>query len=113
MNKRSQLLVSVATGAGMILVALAASASANKVLSGLWTGEDDLAINFDEQWVDLGPDTGCKIKSLKPNGTNRWHMRIACGVADTDGTFQADTTLLLKGSTLILTDKDGSRQLRR
>lgn len=95
------------------LLALAAPASADKALSGVWTGEDDLEINFDKRSVDLGPDTGCTIKSLKADGANRWRMRIACGTADTEGTTQADTTLQLKGSTLIFTDKYGLNQLRR
>ncbi|MFP3442348.1 hypothetical protein R0K18_31915, partial [Pantoea sp. SIMBA_133] len=75
----------------MSLVAFAAPASAEKALTGLWSGEDDLAINFDERWADLGPDTGCKIASLKSTGSNRWRMRLSCGVADTDGGFKADT----------------------
>ena len=95
------------------LVALAAPASADKTLSGVWAGEADLEINFDSRTVDLGPDTGCTIKSLKADGANRWRMRLNCGTADTEGTSQTDTTLQLKGSTLIFTDKYGPNQLRR
>lgn len=115
-NKRSGRLKSRAARAALsmtVLMALAAPASAEKALTGLWSGEDDLAINFDERWADLGPDTGCKISSLKSTGSNRWRMRLSCGVADTDGGFKADTTLQLKGSTLFLTTKDGTNQLQR
>lgn len=97
----------------MISMAFATPASAGKTLAGLWSGEDDLAINFDERWVDLGPDTSCKLSSLKSSGTNRWQMRINCGVADTGGGFKGDTTLQLKGSTLLLTTKDGTYRLRQ
>ncbi|GAA5666045.1 hypothetical protein Brsp07_04554 [Brucella sp. NBRC 14130] len=114
-NKQSGLLKSCAAGAlsMMILMTFAAPASAEKALTGLWSGEDDLAINFDERWVDLGPDTGCKIASLKSTGSNRWRMRITCGVADQGGGFKDDTTLQLKGSTLLFTTRDGTGQLRR
>lgn len=97
----------------LIVVAMAAPASAENALSGVWTGEDDLEINFDKRSVDLGPDTGCTIQSLKADGANRWRMRLSCGTADTAGTSKADTTLQLKGSTLIFTDKYGPNQLKR
>ncbi|GAA5544260.1 MULTISPECIES: hypothetical protein [Hyphomicrobiales] len=98
----------------LILTAFSATASADSGLSGIWRSEDDeFEINFKALSVDLGPDTGCSIKSLISDGSNRWRMRLSCGVADTSGGFQTDTTLQLKGSTLILTDEDGPIQLRR
>ncbi|WP_338811145.1 hypothetical protein V2V90_24125 (plasmid) [Agrobacterium leguminum] len=114
-NRRKQLAVRAAGAALSIitLVAIAAPASAENALSGVWTGEDDLEINFDKRSVDLGPDTGCTIQSLKAEGANRWRMRLSCGTADTAGTSKADTTLQLKGSTLIFTDKYGPNQLKR
>lgn len=116
MTTNSRKLAGRAAGAALsiiTLVALVAPASAGNALSGVWTGEDDLEINFDKRSVDLGPDTGCTIKSLKADGANRWRMRLTCGTADTEGTSQTDTTLQLKGSTLIFTDKYGPNRLQR
>ena len=117
MTTNSRKLAGRAAGAALsiiTLVALVAPASADKALSGIWrSGDDEFEVNFDTRTVDLGPDTGCSIKSLKSDRANHWRMRLNCGVADQGGGFQADTTLQLKGSTLVFTDKDGSYQLQR
>lgn len=97
-----------------IFMVFTAPASADKALSGVWrSGDDEFEVNFDKRSVDLGPDTGCTIKSLKAEGANRWRMELTCGVADSNHKFKWDTSLQLNGSTLIFTDKDGSYPLQR
>lgn len=97
-----------------VIMTCAAPASADKALSGVWrSADDEFEVNFDKRSVDLGPDTGCTIKSLKADGANRWRMGLTCGVADSNHKFQWDTTLQLKGSNLLFTDKDGSYPLQQ